>query len=438
MKLCVIGTGYVGLVAGTCLADGGHNVICVDIEPEKIGKLQNGEVPIYEPGLEELLQRNAAEGRLTFTTNMAAAVRAAAVVFLAVGTPPRPDGAADLSFLLTAARAVGRAMNGPRIVVIKSTVPVGTAELVRTVIRRGTRQRVTVVSNPEFLKEGAAVEDFLKPDRIIIGTDSLPAIEVMKEIYSPFNRTRSRIVLMDNRSAEMTKYAANCLLATKISFINEMANFCQLAGADINRVREGLGSDSRIGYAFLFPGMGFGGSCFPKDIHALINLGKKYKFDFKVLKAVDAVNQGQKRVFMPAIKRHFRGRLKGKTIAVWGLAFKPRTDDMREAPALVLARELLRAGARIRAYDPAAMAEARKLLGSKVTYCVRSYEALEKADALVVVTEWNEFRRPDFQLMKRLMRCPVIFDGRNIYTPELMHKYGFIYHCIGQKREKKG
>jgi UDPglucose 6-dehydrogenase len=431
----MIGTGYVGLVAGTCLADGGHEVVCVDIEPEKIAKLQKGKVPIYEPGLEELLRRNMAEGRLTFTTNLTAAVRVSYVVFLAVGTPPLPDGTADLRAILTAAKAVGRAMNGPRIVVIKSTVPVGTAERIRAVIQHGTRRKVTVVSNPEFLKEGAAVEDFLKPDRIIVGTDSPQAMEVMREIYSPFNRTRPRIVGMDNRSAEMTKYAANCLLATKISFINEMANFCQLAGADINRVREGIGSDARIGYAFLFPGMGFGGSCFPKDIHALINLGKKHKFDFKVLKAVDAVNRAQKRVFVPAIKQHFRNRLAGKTIAVWGLAFKPRTDDMREAPALVLVRELLRAGARIRAYDPAAMAAARKILGNTITYCARGYEALEKADALVVVTEWNEFRRPDFRLMKRLMRRPVIFDGRNIYSPELMEKYGFTYYCIGQKCE---
>jgi UDPglucose 6-dehydrogenase len=392
MRLCMIGTGYVGLVAGTCLADGGHNVICVDLEAEKIARLNQGMVPIYEPGLEEILRRNVQEKRLFFTTDLTRAVRDSRIIFIAVGTPPRPDGSADLRYLMRAVRAVGKAMNGYKIVVVKSTVPVGTAEKVRAALKISTSKKFTVVSNPEFLKEGAAVDDFLKPDRIIVGTDSAKAADIMREIYSPFNRTRPRVLVMSNRSAEMTKYAANCLLATKISFINEMANYCKLVGADINEVREGIGADSRIGYAFLFPGLGFGGSCFPKDVRALINDGKDQNFNFQVLTAVERVNDQQKKIFLPEIQRHFNNRLQGKTIAVWGLSFKPRTNDMREAPAIILIKELLKWKMTVKVYDPVATLEARTVFRDSVIYCAKNYDALQGADALIVVTERNEFQ----------------------------------------------
>ena len=447
MNICVIGTGYVGLVAGTCFAESGNDVTCVDIDAKKIDRLNNGDVPIYEPGLEELIKRNKEDGRLKFTTDLSAAVKESLICFIAVGTPPGEDGSADLKHVLEVARGIGRAMDGYRIIVDKSTVPVGTADKVKAAVRselqkRGVSYEFDVVSNPEFLKEGAAIDDFMKPDRVVIGVDSKKAAEIMEELYSPFVRTNKPILVMDVKSAEMTKYAANAMLATKISFINEIANLCELVGADVANVRRGIGSDSRIGFEFLFPGVGYGGSCFPKDVQAIIRTGSEYGYDLKILKAVEAVNYRQKEVLVDRILKHFQpsalslqpsGKtLDGKTIGIWGLSFKPRTDDMREAPAITIINRLLEAGAKIKAHDPEAMDEARKVFGDRIVYVKDNYEVVRDADALVVVTEWNEFRRPNFDKMKSLMKSPVIFDGRNIYEPREMKDHGFTYYGIGR------
>jgi UDPglucose 6-dehydrogenase len=433
MKICVVGTGYVGLVAGTCFAESGNDVTCVDNVPEKVAALQRCEIPIYEPGLEELVRRNSSEKRLVFTTDLDAAVRGAEVCVIAVGTPMDHSGAADLRAVMAVAEAIAKAAECDKVVAIKSTVPIGTADRVRRVLREHCKHKIEVVSNPEFMKEGAAIEDFMKPDRVVLGSDSESAIETMKEVYGPFVRTENPILTMDNRSAEMTKYAANSLLATKISFINEIANLCEKVGADINAVRRGIGTDRRIGPHFLFPGVGYGGSCFPKDVHAIMSTAQDNQLDFTLLRAVDEVNERQKRVMVGRILEHFGGDVAGRTIAIWGLAFKPRTDDMREAPAVVLIERLLGSGAKIAVHDPEAMNEAKKFFGSRVSYHKVNYDALEGADALVLVTEWNEFRRPDFERMKGLLKSPVIFDGRNVYEPQQMAALGFTYYSMGRR-----
>ncbi len=444
MKISIIGTGYVGLVTGTCFAESGNNVICMDIDERKIEILDSGSVPIYEPGLDELVKRNVAHGRLSFTTDMAHAVKNAELIFIAVGTPPGEDGSADLKYVLGVARELGRHMNGYKVVVNKSTVPVGTGDKVRAAVASKTRHKFDVVSNPEFLKEGAAIEDFMKPDRVVVGSDSPKASELMNELYAPFVRTGKPILIMDIRSAEMTKYASNAMLATKISFINEMANICGSLGADIDSVRRAMGYDRRIGFDFLFPGVGYGGSCFPKDVKALVQTAKDHGVDAKVLHAVEAVNERQKAILAEKVISHFHSRnavkqsgtkkpLEGRTIAVWGLSFKPRTDDMREAPSVVIISHLLRAGAQIRAHDPVAMDEARKLFKNRIEFTEDGYDALRGVDALAVVTEWNEFRVPDFPKMKKLMKAPVIFDGRNIYNQEELRKTGFTYYGIGRR-----
>jgi UDPglucose 6-dehydrogenase len=431
MRIAVIGTGYVGLVAGACLAETGNQVICVDKDESKVKKLRRGKIPIYEPGLEELVTRNKKEGRLAFTTTLERAVRQSQIILIAVGTPQGEDGSADLQHVLGVAREIGRAMNGYKVIVDKSTVPVGTSEKVRDVVRRETTHPFSVVSNPEFLKQGAAIEDFLKPDRVVIGAEDPRAADIMVELYKPFTRTGAPIMVMDCASAELCKYAANAMLATRISFMNEVANVCELFGADVDQVRRAIASDKRIGPAFLFPGIGYGGSCFPKDVKALIRFSSDREYDFRILKAVEAVNDGQKTRLLARMEKHF-GSLKGKRVAVWGLAFKPRTDDMREAPAIPLIKGLLAKGARVLAYDPEAMEGAKAIFGSKVEFAKSGYEALKGADALVVATEWNEFREPDFGRMKKLMREPVIFDGRNVYTPGAIRAQGFTYFSIGR------
>ncbi len=433
MKIAVVGTGYVGLVLGACLAENGNTVICVDKDRSKIDMLGAGRMPIYEPGLEELVRRNDHEERLTFTTDLAAAVRASSIVFIAVGTPQGEDGSADLQHVMGVAREIGRAMNKYTVVVDKSTVPVGTARKVREVIAAETRQPFAVVSNPEFLKQGAAVEDSMKPDRVVIGVDpgDERAGELMRELYAPFTRTGAPIMMMDTASAELCKYAANAILATRISFMNEIANVCELVGADVDRVRKAMGADRRIGASFLFPGVGYGGSCFPKDVKALLKSARDRGYDFKILHAVESVNQAQKQRLVAKMESHFPS-LEGRTIALWGLAFKPRTDDMREAPAIPIIEGLLQRGATVRAYDPAAAPVARKLFDSRITLCDRSYDALAGADALAIVTEWNEFREPDFDKMRALLKTPVVFDGRNIYSPEQMRALGFTYFSIGR------
>ncbi|HEV8318143.1 MAG TPA: UDP-glucose/GDP-mannose dehydrogenase family protein [Vicinamibacterales bacterium] len=431
MKIAVIGTGYVGLVAGACFAESGNDVICVDKDEAKIRMLRRGRMPIYEPGLEEMVRRNRLEKRLTFTTMLPKAVRDSTLVFVAVGTPQGEDGAADLQHVLTVAKDIAKAMNGYKVIVDKSTVPVGTSVKVREVIRRETTHPFSVVSNPEFLKQGAAIEDFMKPDRVIVGAEDPRGAELMLELYAPFTRTGAPIMVMDCASAELTKYAANAMLATRISFMNEVANVCELVGADVDQVRRAIGSDRRIGSSFLFPGVGYGGSCFPKDVKAMIHFAAEKSYDFKILHAVQAVNQLQKVRLIAKMQAHF-GSLKGKTIAVWGLAFKPRTDDMREAPSIALIGALLEAGAKVQAFDPEAVKVARSILGSKVTYAAKSYDALKGADALAIITEWNEFRRPDFPRMRALMRSPVIFDGRNLFTPDQMKTHGFTYYSIGR------
>jgi len=431
MKIAVIGTGYVGLVVGACFAENGNDVVCVDKDAAKIRGLQRGRIPIYEPGLEELVRRNRAEHRLAFTTALARAVRGSQIVFIAVGTPQGEDGSADLQHVLDVARDVARAMNGYKVIVDKSTVPVGTAERVRDVIRRETTHPFSVVSNPEFLKQGAAIEDFLKPDRVVIGAEDPRASELMQELYAPFTRTGAPIMVMDCASAELCKYAANAMLAVRISFMNEIANVCEAVGADVDHVRAAVGSDRRIGSSFLFPGVGYGGSCFPKDVKALLRFSKEQRYDFQILRAVEAVNESQKAWVLRRLERHL-GSLKGRHIAVWGLSFKPRTDDMREAPSITVINGLVAKGARVHAFDPEAHQVARGLFGGRIAYAESSYDALKGADALVILTEWNEFRRPDFARMKALMRAPVVFDGRNIYDPAAMKVRGFTYFSVGR------
>jgi UDPglucose 6-dehydrogenase len=431
MKIAVAGSGYVGLVLGACLAETGNDVTCVDKDVAKVRQLRRGVVPIYEPGLEEMVKRNGAVGRLQFTTDLPAAVRASAIVFIAVGTPQHEDGSADLSHVLTVAREIARSMNGYKVIVDKSTVPVGTAARVRSLIEKETAHPFSVVSNPEFLKQGAAVEDFLKPDRVVIGVEDDRARALMVELYGPFTRTGAPIMIMDCASAELCKYAANALLATRISFMNEIANVCEAHGANVDEVRRAVGSDRRIGSSFLFPGIGFGGSCFPKDIKALIKFSGDKGYDFQILKSVDRVNEAQKVRFITKLEGHF-GSLRNRTIALWGLSFKPRTDDMREAPAIALINRLLKAKAKVQAFDPQAHAVARRLFGKKITLADKSYSALRGADALVIATEWNEFREPDFARMRKLMKSPVIFDGRNIYKPETMKTQGFTYYSVGR------
>jgi len=432
MNIAVIGTGYVGLVVGACFAETGNHVTCVDKDQAKVAMLKRGRIPIYEPGLEELVRRNRSLGRLGFTTSLAPAVRAAEIVFIAVGTPTGEDGSADLQHVLAAARDIARAMNGYKVVVDKSTVPVGTSELVRAEIAKIAKHPFSVVSNPEFLKQGAAVDDFLKPDRVVIGTDDEKAARFMTELYRPFTRTGAPIMVMDTASAELCKYAANAMLATRISFMNEIANVCELFGADVDKVRQAVASDRRIGPAFLFPGIGYGGSCFPKDVKAIIKFAADKKYDFRILQAVEDVNEAQKSRLLSRLDKHFGKSLKGKTIAVWGLAFKPRTDDMREAPAVNVIRGLLARGAKVRAYDPEAHAVARGLFGTRVHYAKDAYAAVKDADALLILTEWNEFREPDFQKIKRLLKAPVIFDGRNLYAPAQIRSLGFTYSSIGR------
>jgi UDPglucose 6-dehydrogenase len=431
MKIAVVGTGYVGLVVGACLAENGNDVICVDSDKAKVDMLSAGRMPFYEPGLEEIVRRNHAEERLSYTTDLVGAVQASEIVFIAVGTPQGEDGSADLTHVLDVARGVGRAINKYTVIVDKSTVPVGTAKKVRAVVAEQTSERFSVVSNPEFLKQGAALEDFMKPDRVVIGVEDAEAAEVMKELYAPFTRTGAPIMLMDTASAELSKYAANSILATRISFMNEIANVCELVGADVDQVRKAIGSDRRIGSSFLFPGVGYGGSCFPKDVKALLKSAGDKSYDFKILRAVEDVNESQKLRLVCKMQAHFTD-LKGRLIALWGLAFKPRTDDMREAPAIAIVERLLELGATVRAYDPEASETARRRFGDRITLCERSYEALVGADALAVVTEWSEFREPDFRKMRELMRSPVVFDGRNIFTPEHMHALGFTYFSIGR------
>ena len=431
MKIAVVGTGYVGLVAGACFAENGNDVICVDKDPAKVKLLQRGKIPIYEPGLEEVVRRNRSEKRLTFTTTLTRAVQQSQIIFIAVGTPTGEDGSADLKHVLDVARDTARAMNGYKVIVNKSTVPVGTAAKVREVVRRETTHPFSVVSNPEFLKQGAAIDDFLKPDRVVIGAEDPRAANLMKELYAPFTRTGAPIMLMDCASAELCKYAANAMLATRISFMNEVANVCEAVGADVDEVRRAVAADRRIGPSFLFPGVGYGGSCFPKDVKAMLKFAASNEYDFQILKSVESVNDKQKVRLLEKVKAHF-GSLKGKRIAVWGLAFKPRTDDMREAPSVPLIQGLLAAGAHVQAYDPEAMKVARGIFGSKVTYADNSYAALTGADALVIVTEWNEFREPDFARMRKLLRNPVIFDGRNLYNSEQIRAQGFIYNSIGR------
>ena len=431
MKIAVVGTGYVGLVAGTCFAENGNEVICVDKDPAKVRLLQRGKIPIYEPGLDELVRRNRSEKRLTFTTALERGVRNSQIVFIAVGTPTGEDGSADLQHVLAVAKDVAKAMNGYKVIVNKSTVPVGTATKVREVLRRETTHPFSVVSNPEFLKQGAAIDDFMKPDRVVIGAEDPRAAELMTELYAPFTRTGAPIMLMDCASAELCKYAANAMLATRISFMNEVANVCEAVGADVDHVRRAVAADRRIGSSFLFPGVGYGGSCFPKDVKAMATFAAAQNYRFEILDAVEAVNERQKLRLLGKVQQHF-GSLKGRRLAVWGLAFKPRTDDMREAPSVPLIRGFLEGGAAVQAYDPEAMQVARGIFGSKITYAENSYAALTGADALVIVTEWNEFREPDFARMRKLMRAPAIFDGRNLYKPEQIRAHGFSYTSMGR------
>lgn len=439
MKIAVIGTGYVGLVAGTCFAETGNDVICVDIDERKVAMLRQGKSPIYEPGLAELLTKNIAENRLAFTTDLKEAVQGSRVIFLAVGTPASEDGSADLTAVLAVAKAIGGAMNEPKIVVNKSTVPVGTARKVKSIIMEGTKHAVHMVSNPEFLKEGTAIEDFMKPDRVVIGTDSEDAWKTMSDLYAPFVRQGNPIIRMSNVSAEVTKYAANSLLATKISFINEMSQLCDRVGADIESVRRGITTDQRIGRHFLYPGPGFGGSCFPKDVKALLKTGREHGLELEIVNAALNANERQKRVLGQKIRKHFGDNLRGKTIAVWGLAFKPNTDDMREAPALVVIKELVDNGALVQAFDPIARETAAAALkeheidSGRVKLAKTAWDALEGADCLALVTEWNEFRVPDFAKIKSKLRAAVIFDGRNIWKPEVAREQGFTYYGIGRQ-----
>jgi UDPglucose 6-dehydrogenase len=443
MKICIFGAGYVGLVAAACFAESGNSVITVDIDHARIEGLKQGIIPIYEPGLKEMILRNQTEGRLSFTTEMEEAVKASLVCFIAVGTPPGEDGSADLKYVLGVARDIGRAMNGFKIIVDKSTVPVGTADKVRVAVQeelavRGVDLEFDVVSNPEFLKEGAAIDDFMKPDRVVIGCDNVRTAEIMKELYDPFMRKQNRMIVMDIRSAEMTKYAANAMLATRISFMNQIAGLCDRMGADVMAVREGIGSDSRIGYDFLFPGPGYGGSCFPKDVKALIKTAEESNFDFLLLKAVEEVNELQKEVLADKLIKLLgspdaeQRPLSGRIVACWGLSFKPRTDDMREAPAITIIERLLAAGATVRAHDPEAIKEARKVFGDRIEYSSNQYDILDGADALAVITDWSEYRNPDFDRIKTALRSPTIVDGRNLYKPDRMAASGFSYIPLGR------
>lgn len=439
MHITVVGTGYVGLVTGTCFAEMGNQVACVDVNLEKIEKLKQGVIPIFEPGLDDLVIRNTNEGRLHFTTSLSESMKSSSIYFIAVGTPPGEDGSADLQYVLKVAQEIGENITGYSVIVNKSTVPVGTADLVAQTIRaeidkRGVNVDFDVVSNPEFLKEGAAIDDFMKPDRIIVGTSSEQAEKILSELYAPFSRNHNKIILMDVRSAELTKYAANCMLATKISFMNEIANLAERLGADIEAVRKGIGSDPRIGYHFIYPGCGYGGSCFPKDVQALIHTSTSIGFDAKLLKAVESRNYEQKSVLFKKINRYFNGELDGKVIAVWGLAFKPNTDDMRDAPSRILIEQLWEAGAIVKAFDPESMNEARRIYGERQDFILTSnkYQALEGADSLVICTEWQQFRAPDFSEMQGILKELVIFDGRNLYDPQKMKEMGFAYYSIGR------
>ena len=432
MNIAVVGTGYVGLVTGTCLAETGNHVICVDINKEKVQKMQSGVIPIYEPHLDMLFERNIKQGRLTFTTNLAEAIEKAKIIFLALPTPPGEDGSADLSYILGVANDLGKIIKDYKVIVDKSTVPVGTAEKVRLAIAKHAKCEFDVVSNPEFLREGFAVDDFLKPDRVVVGTSSEKARKIMEELYKPYVRQGNPIVFMDEKSAELTKYAANAFLATKITFMNEIANLCEKLGADVDAVRIGIGSDERIGKRFLFPGIGYGGSCFPKDVQALAKSASDVNHDFKILSAVMDVNNKQKTIIIPKIKAYFNNNLKGKKIALWGLAFKPDTDDIREAPALYIIEELLKEGATISAYDPEAMNNVRNLIGDKITYAMDEYDALSGADILLIATEWSLFRTPDFEKVSSLLKNKTIFDGRNLYGIDQMKELGYYYCSIGR------
>ena len=437
MKIAIVGTGYVGLVTGTCFAEMGVEVFCVDIDRQKIENLRNGVVPIYEPGLEEMVIRNYEVGRLHFTTDLTEVLDQVEIVFSAVGTPPDEDGSADLKYVLDVARTIGRAMNKYLLVVTKSTVPVGTARRIRQTIadeldRRGVTIDFDIASNPEFLKEGAAVKDFMHPDRIVVGVESDRAKKLMEKLYHPFMLNNFRIIYMDIPSAEMTKYAANAMLATRISFMNDMANLCEIIGADVNMVRKGIGSDTRIGSSFLYAGCGYGGSCFPKDVKALIRTAAEHGYPMRILKAVEDVNEEQKTILFRKLSAHFGGDLRGRKVAMWGLAFKPETDDMREAPSLVLIDRLLEAGCQVMAYDPVAMPEARRRIGDRIAYANNIYETVEGADVLMVVTEWKEFRLPAWARIRSLMKTPLILDGRNIYNIAEIEEAGFTYHCIGR------
>ncbi|PYP41112.1 MAG: UDP-glucose 6-dehydrogenase [Gemmatimonadetes bacterium] len=433
MKVAVVGTGYVGLVVGACLAETGNDVVCADLDAAKITSLKSNKLPICEPGLEPLVTRNQRGGRLAFTTEVGAAVERSDIVIIAVGTPPDEDGSADLQHVLGVARTIGQHMNRPKTIITKSTVPVGTAEKVRAEVAKHTKTPFHVCSNPEFLKEGAAVEDFMKPDRVILGVDSAESAQALEELYAPFVRTGNPLIFMDLPSAEMTKYAANAMLATRISFMNQVARLCEAVGADVTLVRKGIGSDRRIGPAFLFPGPGYGGSCFPKDVQALLRMGEARHVPLDIITAVEAANERQKRLLFEKLERHFEGKLKGRVVGVWGLAFKAETDDVRESPALVLVEALLAAGATVRVHDPAALETARRHLGDRVAYAGQAVDVLAGADALAIVTEWLEYRNPDFSRMRQLMRRPLIVDGRNLYDPDRLAKLGFTYDSIGRR-----
>jgi UDPglucose 6-dehydrogenase len=433
MKIAVVGTGYVGLVTGTCFAETGNQVTCIDIDKNKIDKLNNGQLTIYEPGLDTLFERNIKHGRLAFTTNLVEGIADAKIIFLALPTPPGEDGSADLKYILKVADDLGPLLKDYTVIVDKSTVPVGTAEKVSDRISANAKVAFDVVSNPEFLREGVAVEDFMKPDRVVIGTSSDKAREIMEQLYAPLVRQGNPVIFMDERSAELTKYAANSFLATKITFMNEIANICELLGADVDMVRIGIGTDSRIGKRFLFAGIGYGGSCFPKDVQALVKSSQEVNYEFKILNAVEEINQKQKVKLLDRLKTYFHGDLKGKTIAVWGLAFKPYTDDIREAPALINIKELLKMGAKVQAYDPEAMENVRKLMGEQITLCTDEYDSLKNADALLIMTEWPEFRTPSWEKIDTILKNKVIFDGRNLYEAYLMKKLGFKYFSIGRQ-----
>lgn len=438
MKIAVVGTGYVGLVTGACLADVGIDVTCIDIDKKKIENLQNGILPIYEPGLEEIVENNVKAQRLHFSTSLSQSIKGCDVAFIAVGTPPGEDGSADLKYVLGVAKEIGENMNDYGVIVTKSTVPVGTAEKVKKEIQQALEKRslnlsFDVASNPEFLKEGAAIDDFQRPDRIVIGVESNRAEEMMRKLYRPFLLNGHPIIFMDIPSAEMTKYAANAMLATKISFMNDIANLCEILGADVNLVRKGIGSDPRIGSRFIYPGIGYGGSCFPKDVKALMRTGKENGYEMKILNAVESVNEHQKEILFDKILKHFNGQLKGKTFGMWGLSFKPKTDDMREAPSLVIIEKLLNAGANVKAFDPVAMHETKKIIGEQITYCKDQNDAIIDSDALIVATEWPEFRNPNFMVLGKLLKNKIIFDGRNIFDAAEMKELGFDYYCIGVK-----